>query len=246
MILRNRYKTHAGIPQGSTIRCGTRLEIYYQANTGESVSAWTDASANANNAAQATAGNQPVVVAGGGLDFNDTDEASTASHMGFTTFTIDANENFLAFIVCTLESPTTTLCWLSNSGNEVMSFTNTTIHQLKTGTTNNMNHSSVFTFDGNSKTLFMIERTNDSTGTIKLYKQGLVCDGDNNAGSTNAEEISLQNLGVKNNPDSESNWFNGIMYDVGVLKGAAVTARNRNLITDYLLSKHGLERLAND
>lgn len=246
MILRNRYKTHSGIPQGSTISCGARLSIYLQANTGESVSAWPDASANGNNAGQVEADNQPVVVAGGGLDFEDTNNASTASHMDFTSFDIAANNDFLAFIVCTIEDSVSALCWLSHGGNEVMQFTNSNQFQLKTGTTSNITHSSIFTIDEDKKTLFMLERTNGSTGTIKIYKQGLVCNGHQNNGTTNPADITLSNVGVKNNPGNESNWFDGIIYDVGLLQGSAVTARNRNLITDYLLSKHGLERLAND
>ena len=246
MILRNRYKTHAGIPQGSTINSGSLLEIYFQANIGEIASIWRDSSVNGNHASQSTEDNQPVRVVGGGLDFEDTNDASTASHMDFTNFDIGASTNFLAFIVCKIEDAVEAPCFLSDSGTEVMQFTTDSQFQLKTGINSNITHSSIFTIPTDVKTLFMLERTNGSTGTLKVYKQGLVCDGDNNAGSTNTGDISLSNLGVKNNPSNESNWFDGVMYDVGVLTGTAVTARNRNLITDYLLSKHGLERLAND
>tara|TARA_R110001599_G_scaffold216864_1_gene415139 strand:+ start:152 stop:898 length:747 start_codon:yes stop_codon:yes gene_type:complete len=243
---RNRYRSHAGIPQGSTVAADDELAIYFQANTRESSSTWPDASINGNDATQGTEGNQPAVVDGGGLDFEDSNNSSSASHMDFSNFEVGLNTNFLAFIVCTPEDSVSNLCFLSDTGTEVMQLTNSGQCQLKTGTTSNMTHSSVFSINPDEKTLFMIERTNDGTGTIKLYKQGLVCDGHQNTGSTNTDSFSISNLGVKNNPSSESNWFDGIMYDVGVIIGGSVTARNRNLITDYLCSKHGLERLAND
>ena len=166
--------------------------------------------------------------------------------MDFTDFNITTNTDFLIFIVCKIEDAVSNACFLSDSGSEVVQFSSSNAFQLKTGTTSNITHSSIFTIDEDEKTLVMLERTNGSTGTIKLYKQGLVCNGHNNGGTTNTGDISLSNLGVKNNPSSESNWFDGIIYDVGVLTGGPVTARNRNLITDYLLSKHGLKRLAND
>ena len=240
---RHRIKTHGGLPQGSTCAQGTDLEIYYQYNTGESASAWPDASANSNNASQSTADNQPTAVTGGGLDFEDTDNAATASHMGFTNFTIAANTDFLSFIVCKPEDSTNTLCYLSDSGNEVLRFTSANIHQLKTSSTSNMTHSGVFTADPDEKMVFMIHRTNGSTGTIKLYKNGLVCDGHNNSGTTNSATFDLQNLGVKNNPSNESNWFDGVIYDIGVLSGSNATDKVRDMITDYLCAKHGIARL---
>ena len=106
-----------------------------------------------------------------------------------------------------------------------------------------MTHSSVFTTDPDEKMVFMIHRTNGSTGTIKLYKNGLVCDGHNNSGTTNSATFDLQNLGVKNNPSNESNWFDGIIYDIGVLSGSNATDKVRDMITDYLCAKHGIARL---
>ena len=241
---RHRIKTHGGLPQGSTIGSGSNLMIYYQYNTGESASAWSDQSPNSNNASQSTADNQPTAVSGGGLDFEDTNDAATASHMGFTKFTVEADTDFISFIVCTPEDATSTLCYLSDSGSEVLQFTSANQHQFKAGGTSTaMTHSSIFTCDPDEKQLIIIHRTNTSTGTIKLYKNGLVCDGHNNSGSTNTGVFELQNLGVKNNPSSESNWFDGIIYDVGIIKGTTATDKAREMITDYLCAKHGIARL---
>jgi hypothetical protein len=240
---RHRIKTHGGLPQGSTVGSGSDLMIYYQYNTGENVEDWVDQSPNNNDASQATSENQPTAVSGGGLDFEDTNDAATASHMGFTKFTVQADKDFISFIVCKPEDSTSTLCYLSDSGSEVFQFTSANQHQFKAGSSTPMTHSSIFTCPPGEKQLMVIHRTNTTTGTLKLYKNGLVCNGHNNSGSTNAGLFELQNLGVKNNPSSESNWFDGIIYDVGIIRGATATDKVREMITDYLCAKHGIARL---
>jgi len=240
---RHRIKTHGGLPQGSTVGSGSDLMIYYQYNTGETVGGWPDQSPNDNDAIQEADLNQPTAVSGGGLDFEDTNDAESASSMGFTKFTVQADTDFISFIVCKPEDSTNTLCYLSDSGSEVLQFTSANAHQFKAGSSTPMTHSSVFTCDADEKQLLIVHRTNTTTGTIKLYKNGLVCDGHNNSGSTNAGLFELQNLGVKNNPSSESNWFDGVIYDVGIIKGTTATDKAREMITDYLCAKHGIARL---
>jgi hypothetical protein len=230
-------KSHGGLPQGSTCGLGSALEIYYQANTGESVELWPDQSANANNAEQTTEGNQPTVVAGGGLDFEDTDNPDTASMMDFTEFTVGANTDFLTFIVMKTESNGPN-AYLSDGASEVFQQTNINVMQFKTpASTNSMNHNASFTMTTGEKALFMTHRTNGSTGTIKLYRNGL----EHDPSVTDATTFDLENLGSKNDA---SNWFDGIIYDVGVINGARATVQIRNLITDYLCSKHGIQKLA--
>ena len=241
---RHRMRTHAGIPHGSSVGAGSDLMIYYQFNTGEEGTRWSDQSPNANHATQDNELNGPAEVSGGGLDFEDTNSAEDSSHMGFTKFTVQADTDFISFIVCKPEDATNTLCYLSDSGSEVMQFTSANQHQFKAGGATSMTHSSVFTCPADEKQLVIIHRTNTTTGTIKLYKNGLVCDGHNNSGSTNTGLFELQNLGVKNNPESESNWFDGIIYDIGIIKGTTATDKARDMITDYLCLKHGIERLS--
>jgi len=234
---RHRIKTHGGIPHGSTCNFGSDLHIYYQFNTGESASAWPDSSANGNNASQSTADNQPTAVAGGGLDFEDTDNASTASMMDFTSFTVDDDLDFISFVVWKPET-TATGAYLSDGTNEVFQLTSGSISLFKTpSATNSMNHSSTFSIVAGEKSVFMIWRTDGSTGQVYLYKNGLVHDPSIRDEAT----FDLQNLGSKND---SSKWFDGIIYDVGFVSGEKATAKNRDMITDYLCSKHGIERLA--
>jgi hypothetical protein len=242
LIGRHRLRTHAGLPTGSTIAAGAKLEFWYQCNTGETGARWNDQSANGNNALQEAEGNQPSVVSGGGLDFEDTNESESASQMVMTSFNVPANNDFLSFIVCKIEDSINSHCYLSDSGSEVFQFTSGNQHQFKAVGATPMTHSSVFSVSPDEKVLFMVHRTNTSTGTLKLYKNGLVCDGHNNSGSTNANTFDIQNLGVKNNPTNESNWFDGIIYDVGMIVSTAATDKARDMITDYLCGKHGIKR----
>tara|TARA_R100000664_G_C2760110_1_gene150819 strand:- start:3130 stop:3870 length:741 start_codon:yes stop_codon:yes gene_type:complete len=241
---RHRMRTHAGIPHGSSVGAGSNLMIYYQYNTGETGTLWNDQSPNNNDAVQESEELRPAEVSGGGLDFEDTNSAESASQMGFTKFTVEANTDFISFIVCKPEDATNTLCYLSDSGSEVFQFTSANQHQFKAGSSTPMTHSSIFTCTANEKQLVIIHRTNTTTGTLKIYKNGLVCNGHNNSGSTNTGVFDLQNLGVKNNPESESNWFDGIIYDIGIIKGATATDKVREMITDYLCLKHGIQRLS--
>ena len=236
-IGRNRMKSHAGIPHGSTCNLGDNLEFYWQNAVDQLAARWSDQGVKNNHANQGTAENQPSYVAGGGLDFEDTNDAEGASMMDFTSFTVMANTDFLMFIVWNPET-TSTNCYLSDGTSEVFQIINASRQMFKTPTagTNDMNHSATFSISAGEKSVFMLHRTNGSTGTIKLYKNGLVHD----PSVTDADSFDLQNLGSKNDA---SHWFDGIMYDVGFINGTTATDRNRDLITDYLCSKHGIERL---
>jgi len=211
---------------------------------GQLVTRWDDQSSNGNHASQGTSANQPAAVAGGGLDFNDTNSASNASMMDFTgsSFNVPVNTDFLMFVVWNPES-TNSNAYLSDSTAEVFQLTSGSIATFKTGSgaaNTSMTHNSVFSNSTGEKSVFMIHRTNGSTGTIKLYKNGLVCNGHNNGGTVNPGTFDIKNLGSKNDA---SNWFDGIMYDIGVVHGGPATDKARQMITDYLCSKHGIERL---
>ena len=264
---RHRMKTHGGLPQGSTVDAGALLEICYlwkhgvtyasgehtseedESATVNLVSAWADQSSNGNNAAQGTNEVKPVYTADGGIDFqNKGDDADFADEMQFTLFNTAADTDFISFIVCNLGNVATS-CYLSDQGAEVLQYTSATQHQFKTSTTSNMTHGggtvsggSIFQHVTGQKHLMVVHRTNGGTGTMKIYKNGIACDGHNNGGNTNTAAFDLKWLGAKN---SASNWFDGVMYDVVFINGASATDRNREIITDHLLAKHGIEFKSN-
>jgi len=229
-------RSHAGLPQGSTCNLGSTLQMYYQCNTREVASLWSDKSTNAINASQETEMNQPTAVSGGGLDFEDTNSSDTASMMDFTSFNVGTNTDFLMFIVWNPET-TSSSAYLSDGNSEIFQLTSGNLATFKTPSgANDMNHSSTFTISTGEKSVFMVHRTNTSTGTIKIYKNGLVYDPE----VADATAFDLQNLGSKNDA---SNWFDGIIYDVGIITGARATDKVRDMITDYLCTKHGINRL---
>jgi hypothetical protein len=253
---RHRYKTHAGIPHGSTVNAGTELEICYlwkhgyttetvtitleDESTDEKIclTAWADMGVVGNHSAQTTDELEPIVLSDGGIQFNNHgDDVTYADKMACTKFNVAADTPFLTFIVCTLDNASTS-CYLSDSGTEVLQFTSANAHQMKAGgTVSNMTHSAVFTCPTDEKALMVVHRT--GTETIKLYRNGLECNGHNNSGTTNDKTFDIENIGAK---AGTSNFFDGIIYDILVVHGAKSTDANRILITDYLLAKHGILR----
>ena len=230
---RHRQRTHAGIPH---ICGGSSTHFYYQWNVNCTAATWSDQSGNNNHAVQETGDNQPTA-AGGGLDFEDTNDAATASMMDLTaSFSIGSNKDFLMFILMNPES-TNSAAYLSDGTSEVFQQTSGNVALFKSpGATNSMNHSATFTISTGEKSLLMIHRTNNTTGTIKLYKNGLVHD----PSVTDTTGFDIQNLGSKNDA---TNWFDGIIYDIGIIDHTKATDKNRDMITDYLCLKHGIQRL---
>ena len=235
---RHRLRTHGGIPHGSTCSLSSGLQLYLQYRTGESNTLWTDQSSHGRNATQENEDNQPDNNLNplGGLDFEDTNDAATADMMDFESFNIGANKDFLMFILFNPET-TASNAYLSDGTAEVFQITSGNVALFKTSTTSSMNHSSTFGISTGVKSLFMIHRTGVDTGTIKLYKNGL----EHDPSVTNPATFDLQNLGSKNDA---SNWFDGIIYDVGITLNP--TDKIRRMIGDYIMFKHGIERLGND
>ena len=257
--LRNRRDYHAGIPQGSTMGFGNKLMFAYLFNTGITlaeptevasegseeieavatlVKTWADSGPGGKNATQATAENMPRQANDKSIEFfHHSDNADSADYMSFSSFLVSASTPFMSFIVCDLDD-TSTSCYLSQQGTEVLQYTSGSQHQLKTGVTSNMTHSGTFTISNSEKHLFVVER--DASDNIFLYKNGLKHD----PSTTNNGNFDFQYLGVKNNPGAQTNWFDGKMYDVIFIDGEQDSFK-RKKIEDYLLKKHKLQRLGN-
>ena len=253
---RARYKTHGGIPNGSTLNFGSNLQIYYRWNEGitsesitttqeddntsttTNVTTWADQSSNANNAVQTTDEKEPLLASDGSVDFFHDADGDNADYMDFTSFRINANEDFLSFIVADLRDATT-CTYLSDSGGEILEFNTLNKHKFKSSGGNTdvlINDDGNFQTPNGEKFLVMLHRTNGSTGTVIVYKNGKPAD----SSVTNSGGFDLKNLGSKNDA---SNFFDGKMYDVGIVH-ATVSDEYRKRLEDHLICKHGLERLA--
>jgi asparagine N-glycosylation enzyme membrane subunit Stt3 len=253
MTGRSRHRTHGGIPHGSTLNFGSTLQIYYQwkegltsesititaednsTSTKTCVTTWVDQSSNSNNATQTTDENEPQLAADGSLDFYNDADGANADFMNFTSFRIDANTDFLSFIVAELRDVVLS-CYLSDSGGEVLEYQTQNKHRFKTGGTATeilINDDGGFQTPTGEKHVIMVHRTNTSTGTIIGYKNGKGAD----SSITNAGQFDLQNLGSKNDV---ANFFDGQIYDVGIIEGT-VSNEDRKRIEHHLLCKHGME-----
>jgi len=259
MILRDRHKTHGGIPNSSTLRFGTALQIYYRwkegiasesitttqegigasvdtTSTTTNVTQWDDQSANGSHAEQTTDEKEPLLANDGSLDFFHDDNGSNADYMDFTKFRIGADTDFLSFIVTDLRDVTGS-CYLSDSGAEAFWYNGQNSHKFRTGaktTTMNINDIASIQTPNGEKHLLMVQRINGSTGTIMVYKNGFEMD----PSATNPALFDLEHLGTRNENDL---FFDGKMYDIGIIQGT-VSTDYRNRIVDHLLSKHGIAR----
>ena len=229
---RHRIKTHGGIPHGSTLNLRGNLEFYYQNRVSQTGAQWKDQGGNDNHAAQTEEDERPVVVDGGGLDFDGTND-----HMNLTSFTINDEEEWCFFIVCKADAIGG--CYISDSTNELMKNVSANAHQIKlTGTALTLSHGpGTFTTSADEKYVLMIYR--DAASDIFITKNGVEHDPSLN----NISGFDIQNLGSKNDA---ANFFDGKMYDVGFISGTfAEVLKNRQMIGDYLMSKHGIARLGN-
>lgn len=209
------------------------------------VSAWEGQyGADAGNATQSTVNNRPVLFNDYSLDFRHTsDSAEYGDYMTFDSKTrIAGSTPFMSFLVCNLDSSSTS-CYLSDSGAEVLQFTSGNAHQIKAGSATNMTHSSKFTVPDGSKFLMVVARVN--TQDIKLWKNGIECNGHQNLGSSTTGVLDIVSLGVKNVGGTPSNFFDGKIYDVIVIDDMYDDAVRRS-IQSYLIRKHGLELEASD
>ena len=235
---RARYKTHGGIPQGSTNALGSNLSFYMQWKADVAVGQWDDQSSNDNHMTQATSGDQAVIAADGALDF----EGTEADHYDFgSQIDISAEEGFVLWLVCNRESGSTNQAVLSlNNTNHVIEFLaggDTIRARLANSTT------SVSPGDGSrndwapgAKLLLTLEREAGGTGNINLYKNGVLLAQDSQA--TNPGDAEFISFGVRN----ADRYFDGLLYDLAFVEGGAATSAHTERINAYLCAKHGISQ----
>lgn len=234
---RQRYKTHAGIPHGSTNALGSNLAFYLQWKAGVAVGQWDDQSVNGNNATQGTSGDQ-ATLSGGGLDFN----VGEGDHYDFDSqIAISTQEGFVIWLMCNIESTTGHMTSLAlNATTHFLEFMAGThlirIRLGSTSTTITPGDGSRADFASGSKFLFTLQREAGGTGNMNLWKNGVLLPQDSQVANTgDAEFISL---GVRNN----DRFFDGIMYDVAIAEGGSATDTHIERINAHLCAKHGISQ----
>jgi len=214
------------------------MALWLRNGVGVTAAQWDDSSGNGRNITQATGGDQ-ATVSGGGLDF----EGSEADHYDITGDTIDiaAQEAFMVFIVCDIESYDSPNSLLGISANSAfLEFQTATRLRIKTSTsgdTDTMQYAAG-TFATGEKALFGVQRESGGTGLIKLYKNGSLLPvaanplGDGN----NTGAITFDVVAMRNN----DRHFDGKIYEMIVYEAADLKTSEINKINNYLINKHSL------
>lgn len=233
---RHRYKTHAGIPHGSTNNLGSDLAFYLQWKEGCTAAQWDDQSSNNNHAAQSTAGDQAAIAADGSLDF----VLSEADHYDFGTDAAIANEEgFVVWVVVNLDDSTVNTCVFGmgtaahflefRAGGDDMGVklggTNTTVSPGD-GTNND--------FASGSKMVVAMQKEAGGTGNINLYKNGVLLAQDSQA--SNHKDAEFNTLGMR----SGDRYLDGKIYDVIFIQEGAASLAHIKRISTYLCAKHGI------
>ena len=241
MTGRSRYKTHGGIPHGSTNNLGGNLSFYLQWKANAAVGQWNDQSSNANHVTQGTSGDQAAIAADGALDF----EYSEADHYDFgSAVEISSEEGFVIWLVCTKESVSDNMSILSlNNTNHMLEFfegggdggSNLIRTRLASATTTiTPGDGSRGDFAAGTKFLLTVEREAGGTGNINLYKNGVLLPQDSQATNTGDGEFIA--LGVRNG----DRYFDGLIYDIAFTEAGAATSDHIKRINAYLCAKHGI------
>ena len=233
---RNRYRTHGGLPNGSTNALAGNLSFFLQNNFGVAVGQWDDQSSNARHATQGTSGDQ-ATLAEGGLDF----EAGEADHYDFDSqVAISTQEGFTIFVVCNLENTASSnMCLLGlNATSHFLEFQggadnmrmklSSTLSTISPGGGGNND------FATGSKMLVTIQREAGGTGNINLYKNGVILAQDSQAANTGDGEFIT--LGTRDG----DRFLDGIIHEILMVETGKDTTAVRDRIHGYLLGKHGL------
>ena len=231
---RHRYRSHGGIPQTAFAHLAADLSFYLQNNRGINAGEWKDQSPNDNHVTQGIAGDQATVT-NGGYDF----ESSEADHYDFATqIEISTQEGFALYIVCEVESIGTNMTILGlNATTHFIEFLaggdSIRMRLASTTTTITPTTSNLFNVAA-GKFLLCIERESGATGNINLYKNGVLLSQSSQAANTGDGEFIV--LGNRN----ADRYFDGIIYDIGMIEANDNTRNIRDRMTAYLMSKHGL------
>ena len=214
------------------------MVMWLRNGVGVTAAQWDDSSGNARHITQATGGDQ-ADVSGGGLDF----EGSEADHYDITgsDIEISAEEAFMIFIVCDIESYDSQNSLLGVSGTGAfLEFQNTTRLRIKTSTTGDTDiiQYASGTFATGEKALFGVQRVAGSTGLVKLFKNGSLlpvaanASGDgNNSGAISFDVVAMRN---------DDRHFDGKIYEMIVYEAADLKTSEINKINNYLINKHSL------
>ena len=237
---RSRYKTHAGIPHGSTNNLGSNLALYYQWKENCLVARWDDQSPNGRHAAQRNAAQQASISDDGSLDF----EADNANHYDFTDVNIAGSEGFIVFLVINLESNSANSCILGmGTAAHFLEFKGGSdavrIKLASAATQVDPGDGTLNDWAAGSKFVMALHRKAGDDGDLNIYKNGVLLAQETQVYNNGDGEFN--SLGVR----SGDRYIDGKIYDVCFIEmggeAAIVDPLVIERINNYLCAKHGIE-----
>lgn len=231
-----------GIPLGSVIiskspiSIGSSLALWLQNGTGVAAGKWDDSSGNSNHAIQGTSGNQAVVVTGGGLDFDGSDD-----HYDLSTITV-ANDSAFCLAIVLNQDTVANNTILSKTANEVISIKDAQTIEFKTNGNGNVTTELVVpnaTFTATQKLLIVLNR--DRTGGFSIFQNGnaVTIDGDNSSNHEEGDNSGGFTLDVLGSNAGASNFFDGKILDLSFWNGELSTQDIAD-VNSFFTSYHGL------
>jgi len=217
---------------------GATMALWLRNGVGVTAAQWNDSSGNSRHIKQSAGGDQ-AVVSGGGLDF----EGSEADHYDITGSDIEitAEEAFMLFIVCDIESYDSQNSLLGVSGTGAfLEFQNTTRLRIKTSTSGDTDilQYAGGTFATGEKALFGVQRVSGGTGLVKVFKNGSLLPvasvptgNGNNTGAITFDVVAMRN---------DDRHFDGKIYEMIVYEAQDLNTSEINKINNYLINKHSL------
>tara|TARA_R110001583_G_scaffold103662_1_gene250923 strand:+ start:355 stop:1065 length:711 start_codon:yes stop_codon:yes gene_type:complete len=234
LIGRNRYRTHGGIPHGSTTKLNASL-VYYQWKNNCSEARWDDQSGNANHLTQSTGANQAALTADGALAFTpgNADHYDLSSDVALAT-----EEGFVVWTVIEFQSTDTNQCLLGmgtaahffefKGGADLIRIKlHNTATEISPGDGNDND------FAINEKMLVTVHREGGGTGNINVYKNGVILAQDSQVSNTGDGEFNT--VAVR----SGDRYLAGTLYDLAIADENPTTAQIER-VNSYLTAKHGL------
>jgi len=236
---RQRYRSHGGIPYGSTNAFGNSLLFNFQYKENQSVEMWVGTGPSGVRASQDEEDNQPSIE-NGGMVF----ESGSDDHMDLSaTMTVSSQEGFVVWTVIQLNS---------HSNNQVLlGLSGSTAHWLEfkagadiircfvgSGSATEIspgngaqNH---FEGGGGNKILMTLEREAGGTGNFNLWKNGVLLAQDSQAANTGAATFDA--IGQR----GSGRFLNSTVYDLVMVDSGKATREDIDRVNAHLCSKHAI------
>ena len=249
LIGRSRYKSHGGIPHGSTNAFGSNLSIYYKWKANltlngdeDQVQQWDDQSSNNRHAIQETELDQAAITADKSLLFASSDgdhydldasQVQIASQEGFVVWVVIKRTAVGANEVVLGNSSGTNRPWIEFRGND-----DNLRYYGESGSTTDIEpgDGTAGNFPAAQKMVVTVEREAGGTGNLNVWKNGVLLAQDSQAANTS--EGDFNQLGAR----GTTRYLNSTIYDVCVTEGGVASDLDIERVNAYLCAKHGISQ----